>query len=298
LFDLSSLSPLLSGLHTVGLTPSDTPSVLQLVAGFATLGNAGVPVTSTSTSVLANDLAIGKPFADTLSTLAVTLPQYDAQVFTSQLASGNLLNAVGLPIAADVGLVPYTLVIGAAFPVVNTVTGTVTQLAELTGLLPNPPAASPPAASAVNTTVSPAVSTKAGANTASAPNSVRSVVNTAVSTVINPVRSAVSSVITSVRSAVSSVTAPVRPALTGGSEPVTAAVGKPTTPAVSSVTAPVRPALTGGSEPVTAAVGKPTTPAVSSVTAPVRPAVSSVTTPALTGGSEPVTAAAGHGKKH
>ena len=35
-----------------------------------------------------------------------------ARAITSQLAAGNLLNAVGLPIAADVGLVPYTLLVG------------------------------------------------------------------------------------------------------------------------------------------------------------------------------------------
>jgi hypothetical protein len=259
LIDFSSLSLLLSGLHTFGLTPSDTPSLLQLVAAFGTLGNAGVPVTSTSTSVLANDLALGKPLADTLAALAVTLPQYDVQLFTSQLAAGNVLNAVGLPIAADVGLVPVTLLVGGLLPIVGAAAGTVTQLAEITGLEPNPTPAAAPATTA-STNAQPALSTSTGANTASAPNSVQSVVNTAVSSVPTPVRSAVSSVITPVRSAVSSVITPVRSA-------------------VSSVITPVSTALTGGSKPVTAAVSKPTTPAAITSTPTVKPA-------------------AGHGKKH
>jgi PE-PPE domain len=236
LFDLSSLSLLLSGLNTHGLTPSPTPSVLQLLAGFATLGNAGVPVSSsggvvpTLSSVISNDLAVAKPIGDTALALTGTLPQYDAQLFVSQLQAGNPINAVGLPIAADVGL-PFALTIDGVFPVVGAVATTVTQLAQLTGLQPNPPAAPAPAAITVNTTVQSAVSTKAGANTASAPNSVQSVVNTAVSLVPTPVRSAVSSVIT-----------PVRTALTGGSKPVTAAVSKPTTPAAVTSVPTVKPA--------------------------------------------------------
>jgi hypothetical protein len=236
LFDLSSLSLLLSGLNTHGLTPSPTPSVLQLLAGFATLGNAGVPVSSsggvvpTLSSVISNDLAVAKPIGDTALALTGTLPQYDAQLFVSQLQAGHPINAVGLPIAADVGL-PFALTIDGVFPVVGAVATTVTQLAQLTGLQPNPPAAPAPAAITVNTTVQSAVSTKAGANTASAPNSVQSVVNTAVSLVPTPVRSAVSSVIT-----------PVRTALTGGSKPVTAAVSKPTTPAAVTSVPTVKPA--------------------------------------------------------
>lgn len=146
LFDTSSLSLFLAGLHTVGLTPSDNPSLLQLLAGFATLGNASVPVSSsggilnTLTSVVSNDLAVVKPFADTALALGVSLPNYDAELFTSQLKAGNLVNAIGMPIAADFTLVPYALLVGGIFPVVNAAAATVTQLAELTGLEPNPTA--------------------------------------------------------------------------------------------------------------------------------------------------------------
>jgi hypothetical protein len=255
LFDASSLSGFLAGFHTFGFTPSNSPSLLQLVAGFTALGNGGVPISTTGgiantlTSVVAQDIAVVKPFADTAFALGVSLPQYDAELFASQLRAGHLLNAVGMPIAADVALVPYALIVGAAFPIVGAAATTVTQLAELTGLEPNPtPAAAPATAAniasnkpapstadtnpvAAATNAQPALSTSTGAKAASAPNSVQSVVNTAVSSVTTPVRTAISS-----------VTTPVSTALTGGSKPVTAAVSKPTTPAAVTSTPTVKPA--------------------------------------------------------
>jgi PE-PPE domain len=192
LFDLSPLSGFLAGLNTFGLTPSNTPSLLQLVAAFSTNANGDVPVTSsggivnTLTSVVSDDLAVALPLADTALAIGASLPEYDAQLFTSQLAAGNLLNAVGMPIAADLAVAPVALIFGAVFPIVNAVAETVTPLAELTGLEPNPtgtPAAAPastagtdPApsaattASAANTNAQPAVSTNASAtHTPSAP---------------------------------------------------------------------------------------------------------------------------------
>ena len=147
LFDLSSLSGLFAAFNTLGLSPSSTPSLLQLLAAFSTQGNAGVPVSATGgilntlTKVISADLAVGKPLADTALALGVSLPQYDAKLFSSQLAAGHLLNAIGMPIAADLGLAPYALLVGAVFPLVEAVATTVTRLAELAGLEPNPAAA-------------------------------------------------------------------------------------------------------------------------------------------------------------
>jgi hypothetical protein len=168
LFDTSGLSLFLAGLHTVGDTPSNNPTLLQLLAAFATIGNAGVPVTSsggivnTLTSVVSGDLAVGQPIAGTVQTLAETLPQYDAELFTSQLQAGNPLNAIGLPIAGDAALGLYTLIFGAVFPVVGAAATTVTQLAELTGLEPNPdpPAAAPASTASTASTNTPAVTPK------------------------------------------------------------------------------------------------------------------------------------------
>jgi len=150
LIDLSPLSGFLAGMNTAGFTPSTTPTLLQLLAGFATLGNAGVPVSAsggilnTLSSVVSGDLAVGKPIADTVQTIAETLPEYDAQLFTSQLATGNLLGAIGMPIAADLVLGLNTLIVGAAFPIVGAAATTVTQLAEATGVEPNPTDPPPP----------------------------------------------------------------------------------------------------------------------------------------------------------
>ena len=270
LFDLSSLSGFLAGFNTFGFTPSNSPSLLQLLAGFTAFGNGGVPISTTGgiantlTSVVAQDIAVVKPFADTAFALGVSLPQYDAELFASQLRAGHLLNAVGMPIAADVALVPYALIVGAAFPIVGAAATTVTQLAELTGLEPNPtPAAAPattaniasnkPAPSTANTNpvaaatnAQPALSTSTRAKAANAANSVQSAVNTAVSSVTTRVRSAISSVTAPVRAGVTSLTTPVRTALTGGSKPVTAAVSKPTTPAAVTSTPTVKPAAGHG----------------------------------------------------
>jgi hypothetical protein len=173
--DTSSLSGLFGGLHTAGATPSDNPSLLQLLAGFAALGNAGVPVSAsggivnTLTSVVSNDIAVGKPLADTVLALGASLPHYDAQLFTSQLQAGHPVKAIGMPIAADVALVPYALLIGAVMPIVEATATTVTQLAELAGLEPNPTAtATSSTGSTTHTTAQPVVSTSAGANATNA----------------------------------------------------------------------------------------------------------------------------------
>jgi hypothetical protein len=172
LFDVSWLSGLLTGLHTLGATPSSNPSLLQLLAGFATIANAGVPVSSsggivsTLTSVVSNAIAVALPLADTALAIAASLPAYDAQLFVSQLRAGNLLNAIGMPIAADVALVPYALIFGAVFPVVGAVATAVTQLAELAGLQPNPAAAIHAPMAAASSHRSPSAAGLAGHPTA------------------------------------------------------------------------------------------------------------------------------------
>jgi hypothetical protein len=58
----------------------------------------------------------GIPPLDVASALLVTLPEYDYNVFTSELAAGNPVDAVGIPLAADLGIVPLAL-LGALIPV-------------------------------------------------------------------------------------------------------------------------------------------------------------------------------------
>jgi len=180
LFDTSSFSGFLAGFHTIGFTPSDSPSLLQLLAGFTAFGNEGVPVSSTGgiiktlTRVVSNDIAVVRPLVDTAVAIGASLPKYDAQLFTSQLRAGHLLNAVGMPIAADVALVPYALIVGAVFPIVGAAATTVTQLAELAGLEPTAGASTvdttaQPAVSTSTANAQPVVSTSAGANATNAP---------------------------------------------------------------------------------------------------------------------------------
>ena len=164
LFDLSSLSLLFKGLHTIGLTPSDTPTPLQLLAGFAALGNAGMPVSvhggvlNTLTNVVSNTLAVGLPLVDTAIAIGASIPTYDAQIFTRQIQTGHPLSALLMPIAADLAVIPYAALVGSVLPIVGTLAGDITRLAELTGLQPSPDGG-PPAATATtaSTRVGPSI---------------------------------------------------------------------------------------------------------------------------------------------
>ncbi|MCV7378184.1 PE family protein [Mycobacterium alsense] len=72
----------------------------------ATLANLPSPqkVVNAFNSIVSTDYGVLLPTADIGLSLATDLPLYDAQLFVSQLAQGNLVNAIGYPIAADVGL--------------------------------------------------------------------------------------------------------------------------------------------------------------------------------------------------
>ncbi len=73
----------------------------------ATLANLPSPekVVNTAAKIISTDYAVLLPTADTALAFATTLPLYNSQLFVSQLLQGNLVNAIGYPIAADVGLV-------------------------------------------------------------------------------------------------------------------------------------------------------------------------------------------------
>jgi hypothetical protein len=59
---------------------------------------------NTFITVVSDDYAVLLPTADTALSFVTTLPLYNSELFLSQLAQGNLINAIGYPIAADVGL--------------------------------------------------------------------------------------------------------------------------------------------------------------------------------------------------
>lgn len=51
----------------------------------------------------------GIPAVDVATALLITLPEIDYNTFTSEMAQGNVLDAIGMPIAADLGIVPIAL---------------------------------------------------------------------------------------------------------------------------------------------------------------------------------------------
>jgi PE-PPE domain len=86
----------------------------------------GTDTVDTVSSVLANDYAVLLPIADIGLSLITTLPEYDVSLFVDQLEAGNLVNAIGDPIAADMGLSVFwiddylgTTVTNAAIDTVN-----------------------------------------------------------------------------------------------------------------------------------------------------------------------------------
>jgi hypothetical protein len=85
---VQSLTELLSTLGTVAADPA---------ASFTDLVNAISSAASTAYSVLL-------PLADIGNALLTSLPAYDLSLFTDNLSNGDLLDAFGLPIAANTGM--------------------------------------------------------------------------------------------------------------------------------------------------------------------------------------------------
>jgi PE-PPE domain/PE family len=81
------------------------PLALPAAPDFAAMSiPSPVQVANTLTSIVSTDYAVLLPTADIGTALVSTLPTYDAELFLDQLSQGNLINAIGFPIAADVGL--------------------------------------------------------------------------------------------------------------------------------------------------------------------------------------------------
>jgi hypothetical protein len=132
--------------HTMGFTDAtDLQSILNIpsllgVAQTALSDFANFPISTATllssptdllndlSATLSADYATLVPVADTLNALLTSLPAYDLNLSTDQLESGNLLAAVGDPIAADLALVPFALGYGAAAPVLEAAAGTLINL--------------------------------------------------------------------------------------------------------------------------------------------------------------------------
>ena len=106
-------------LHALGLPAADDPVVHTAATARTSWGRwlrprptsralAALPtpaeVVNTAASIISTDYALLLPTADIATSLVTSVPLYDAQLFLQQLAMGNLINAIGYPIAGDVGL--------------------------------------------------------------------------------------------------------------------------------------------------------------------------------------------------
>lgn len=69
------------------------------------------------TTVTAQAYSALLPTADIINAMATTLPVYDLNIFTHFLTEGDLLNAIGMPIAANTGIL--TLAAGIEFMVIQ-----------------------------------------------------------------------------------------------------------------------------------------------------------------------------------
>ncbi len=61
-------------------------------------------IVNTVADIVSTDYAVLLPTTDIALGLVTSVPVYDATLFVDQLLAGNLINAIGYPIAADVGL--------------------------------------------------------------------------------------------------------------------------------------------------------------------------------------------------
>jgi PE-PPE domain len=139
LLDNPTLAPLVDAAYTSGLIDTLQPTSEQLTQALlggdfplsdVTLSSPLTDIVNDFASTLSADYASLLPIADTIDALTTTLPAYDASLFVDQLEAGNLLGAIGDPIAADAALVPFAIFLGAG-PIADAVEGTLLNIANL-----------------------------------------------------------------------------------------------------------------------------------------------------------------------
>jgi len=139
LLDDASLTPLVDAAYTSGLIDTLQPTSEQLTEALiggsfpvseATSLSPPADIVNDISSTLSADYGSLLPIADTINALTTTLPAFDASLFTDQLDAGNLLGAIGDPIAADIALIPFAIFLGAG-PITDAVEGTLLNIAHL-----------------------------------------------------------------------------------------------------------------------------------------------------------------------
>ena len=141
LVDNPTLAPLVDAAYTSGLIDTLQPTSQELTQALlggsfplsdATLLSPPADIIDDLSATLSADFAALLPIADTVNALTTSLPSFDVSVFLDQLEAGNLIGAIGDPIAADVALVPFALFLGLG-PLADAVEGT---LLNIMGLIP------------------------------------------------------------------------------------------------------------------------------------------------------------------
>lgn len=116
----------LSSPSLLDLSDPDSPNLLSVLD---TTTDSAPPTITGIVNALSGALAQGYatllPTADIVNFLLTTLPAYNVSLFAQELAAGDLVDAIGMPIAADVGLV--TMSVGFELRVIS---GAVTSIIE------------------------------------------------------------------------------------------------------------------------------------------------------------------------
>ena len=129
--DATDLQSLLNIPSLLGVAQTALSSFDNFPISDATLLSSPTDLINDLSATLSADYATLVPVADTVNALLTSLPSYDLNLFTDQLEAGNLLGAVGDPIAADLALVPFAFGYGAAAPVLEAAAGTLINLVDL-----------------------------------------------------------------------------------------------------------------------------------------------------------------------
>ncbi len=124
-------NPVLLSLTSLLDPSSATTSATSVLSGLSTLISDPASLITdvqnalnTLSSAASSAYSALLPTADVLNALVTSIPAYDLSLFAGNLDAGNLLDAVGLPIAADTGLVSMgvllegLVVFDAAYPVI------------------------------------------------------------------------------------------------------------------------------------------------------------------------------------
>src|SRR5574337_253321 len=146
LTELVSLMNILGFTDATELSQLTLPELLQAAQGalgelvnFPTsdaslFSSSPTEIVNSVTGTLAGDYATLLPIADSVNTLLTTVPSTLVSFVADQLAQGNILDAIGDPIAVFVGLAPFAAIYGVGVPLVEALGGTLVNVAELVGL--------------------------------------------------------------------------------------------------------------------------------------------------------------------